>query len=347
MAQQLAPSGISAAKANAPLVADGVPFQCPGVGLQQWGSRSATAVPGARQLGIAATTFRMARFLTRRWLYNSVATVLTAATLATFGCSERVELGRLGQGSGVAGGPSVTVGDPTGLTWRADYETGDLSQWDREPEVVGNGIQVISSPVRAGGFSVRFTLRPGDDPIGLDGERAELLRSAFEEEGTESWWAWSTYFPADFVVEEGANKWTIFMHWVSTTDLYAGCRPPVALDVASDGTENLRLLVRGGVPAVSATACESPPASAFLLGKVERGRWYDFLLHIVWSASASQGLVELWLDGTQMVMPTRGATLFAGRSVYVKQGLFRSDSSATSSVIQDELRRGSGPPVGL
>jgi len=300
-------------------------------------------------LALLLQPLRMARFLKRGWLAKSAGAVLTAATLASLGCGERVELGRVSEGSGFTrgGAPSASPGDPTGLTWRADYETGDLAQWDREPQVAGDGIRIVSSPVRAGSFAVRFTLRPGDDPLGLDGERAELLRSDFEGEGTESWWAWSTYFPADFVVEEGAKKWTIFMHWVSTTDRYAGCRPPVALDVTNDGTESLRLLVRGGVPTVSATGCTSPDSSAFLLGKLQRERWHDFLLHIVWSASASQGLVELWLDGNQLVMPTRRATLYSGQSVYVKQGLFRSDSSATSSVIHDELRHGSGPPGGL
>ncbi len=278
-------------------------------------------------------------------------------------CGERVELARWehsgsagGEGGlgGSAGESPVGAGragtaafEPTGITWIADFETGDFSQWDREPQFVHDDIQIVESPVRAGRYAARFSLAPGDNPLGDDGERAELLRTGFEDEGTESWWAWSTYFPTDFAAEQGSNAWTIFAHWVSIGDPFVGCSPPLVLDVSADGKESLRLLVRGGAPKLSGSTCSAPPTKRFILATLSRERWYDFVMHVVWSADATQGEVQLWLDGREVVPLTRVATLFAGAGVYPKLGLYRSPSAVHSSLIVDELRRGSGPPEGL
>jgi hypothetical protein len=88
-----------------------------------------------------------------------------------------------------------------------------------------------------------------------------------------------------------------------------------------------------------------PTRAVFRLGAFDTGRWHDFVLHILWSSSASTGFVEVWLDGTMVVPRTMHATLWLGEHAYLRVGYARAPSTSTgvtwtSAVYQDNFRRG-------
>ena len=94
----------------------------------------------------------------------------------------------------------------------------------------------------------------------------------------------------------------------------------------------------------SACACggdtSSPIVRSYVLAPLQKGRWYDFVLHVKWSASASVGFVEMWINGNRVVPKIFTPTLYAGMTAYAKQGYYRSPHTGTTVVYQDGMRRG-------
>jgi polysaccharide lyase-like protein len=215
---------------------------------------------------------------------------------------------------------------------RLDYETGNFGQWTAVQAVAG-GARIVTSPVRQGRFAARFIVRPGDDPINATGERAEVYTPTSESEGSESWWAWSTYFPTGFRPNRNTD-WNIFTQWHQTGNR---CSPPVSFEIATySSPARLRLRVWGGR---LATNCDSTSRRTWNFATLRRNRWYNFTFHVKWSSKASVGFVQLWLNGKQVIPKRYVATLYAGMGVYIKQGFYRAHSSLTTTLYHDGLRR--------
>ena len=85
----------------------------------------------------------------------------------------------------------------------------------------------------------------------------------------------------------------------------------------------------------------SPIVRSYVLAPLQKGRWYDFVLHVKWSASASVGFVEMWINGNRVVPGIFTPTLYAGMTAYAKQGYYRSPHTGTTVVYQDGMREGS------
>jgi hypothetical protein len=213
------------------------------------------------------------------------------------------------------------------IVWSGDYETGSLSQWGGVQAVQG-GAAVTTVPVRSGAHAARFVVRPGDDPINSSGERAEVLTSTGEGAGTESWWAWSTFFGDDF--EPALNtSWNIFTQWHNSGT--AG-QANVHFEVnAATNPWTIQLRKFGGEPTTNQVV--------FPLALFERNRWFDFVFHVRWAPDLT-GFVEVWVNGAQVVPLTYTPTTYFGQSVYLKQGFYRADANVTSVVYHDGTRRG-------
>jgi polysaccharide lyase-like protein len=215
---------------------------------------------------------------------------------------------------------------------RLNYETGNFSQWAFVQAMPG-GASIIKSPVRQGRYAARFVVGPGDDPINATGERSEVYVATGEKEGTESWWAWSTYFPAGFHPNINGSM-NIFTQWHHTG---TRCPPPVTFEV--DNTRSpakLKLRAWGGrLP----TSCEPPSKRAWDFATLRRGRWYNFVFHVKWSSNRSIGFVKVWVNGRVRVPKIHTATLYEGQGVYLKQGFYRAPSSLTTTIIHDGMRR--------
>src|SRR5688500_14830349 len=83
------------------------------------------------------------------------------------------------------------------ISWRGDFETGNLSQWNLVPQATDpSRATVQTSVVRQGRYATRIEVRPGDNNVAGSGsgERTDLLISRATTqgyEGNEAYWAWS------------------------------------------------------------------------------------------------------------------------------------------------------------
>ena len=212
------------------------------------------------------------------------------------------------------------------LLWSGAFENG-ASSWTAVHAKDG-GFTIVPAPGREGKAG-RFVVRPGDVPIGTSGERAEVYVGTGESAGTESFWAWSAFFP------RGSSStldtpWNVFTQWHQTR---TGGVQPLSFEIENvRGREWIRLRVWGG-------KADSPAKRAWRLAPLVRGKWYDFAFRVRWAPDQS-GLVQVWLNREPVAFASRIPTLYYDESVYLKQGFYRQSSNLTSEVYIAETRRG-------
>ena len=198
------------------------------------------------------------------------------------------------------------------VVWKGDFETGNLSQWDREQTVSSNRLLVVGSPLREGRYALKTTVRQGDDPINASGNRNELLYLGREAAGSEYFYKWSTLFPRSF---PRSSRWQIFTQWHH--DGSSGS-PPLEFYVVDD---EMRMRVGG--------------SSGKILWRapLQREKWNDFVLHVKWSSDPRVGFVELYHGGQRVLPQTKVATQYSGQRNYLKLGLYRDASIAPEGIV--------------
>jgi hypothetical protein len=214
-----------------------------------------------------------------------------------------------------------------GILWSGSFNLG-LTQWT-DVQANDGSFTIVPAPGGRGGDAARFLVRPGDVPINASGERAEVYKETGEQEGTTSFWAWSVFFPTGSSSSPNSS-WNVFTQWHQSGP--NGVQP-LSFEITNDrNREWLRMRAWGGDP-------NNPVRRAWRLAPLVRGRWFDFALRVHWAPDHS-GLVQVWLDHRQVVPETRTPTLYAGQSVYLKQGFYREPSGVTSELYIAGTRRG-------
>jgi len=248
---------------------------------------------------------------------------------------------------------TTTPPPPSGtVLFRGDYETGNFAQW-AEPQSactgggysvsnVGNSCDsILSAPVHQGSRAAQFQISPHTSAAAT-AERAEVYASVAQTggyEGQEWYYAWSTLFPAagnPLGFWPSAANWNVFTDWHNP----GGCNSNIQLGINATGA--LPYLYFEDDNFASGN-CSSPSSMLYTnLGNLQYDRWYDFVVHVKWSRSASVGFVELWLDGVKVVPLTYRQTMadVAGASVYWKQGFYRSAFGGLNTAYHDGARRG-------
>lgn len=203
------------------------------------------------------------------------------------------------------------------VLWKGDFESGNTSQWTKEEQVNSNRLQVQAGRVREGRYALRAAVEQGDAPIRASGNRNELVYVGPEydgkvAEGAERVYSWSTLFDERY---PSVKTWQVFTQWHHTG--LTGS-PPLEFYVVG---EEMRMRV-GGAEGVE--LWKAP---------LNRGQWNDFVLRVRWSAKPSEGLVELYVNGQQVVAPVQVSTLYKGQGVYLKQGLYRNAAIRSEGVV--------------
>ena len=230
--------------------------------------------------------------------------------------------------------PTTTTTEPTPTTtpstppsWVADYETGSTSQWDGKDgnrTLASTYFKTVTSPTLQGNYAFGAYLDP-QASSGDVGQRSLLYLYPNDTasqgktqayEGADRWYHTYLYFPSDF--EPAPNtSWNWVVEWHNWPD--GPCCANVAVSVdTSGGGERLSLRSMGGgnstypIDSGSQTAYGNPAAHVdWFVGdwSLERGHWYDLLTHVKWSSDPSEGLLEWWVDGRQIVS-RQTSTLF-------------------------------------
>jgi hypothetical protein len=225
-----------------------------------------------------------------------------------------------------------------------DFETGNISQWPTKCPSP-SGIQVVTSPVRQGTYSAKFTLNSGDkDSCSWGGERSELATNKLsQKEGDEYYYAWSTYFPSDW---KPVSSWGVFTQWHTKYDL----NPAISL-IMEQPTTGIQLALCTGIQDGYASNC-NPAGRSFhtVVSSIQTGKWNDFIVHIKWS-STNTGLVEVWYRTEDQTTFSKPVSLIniptlqtkngeAGYITYIQQGLYRSATGYTQTIYHDGFRVG-------
>ena len=214
------------------------------------------------------------------------------------------------------------------VSWRGNYETGSFGQWNLGVQQLQGPATIVRDRVREGGYAARFEARPKADLTLPGGDRSEALTRTSEVAGSESWWAWSTYFDTDFNPNPD-SAWNVFTQWHHTGST-GQANVSFMVDTASSPW-NIQINAFGGD--------QDQNKQVFRLADFQRNVWYDFVFHVRW-APDNTGFVEVWVNGERVVPLTYRPTTYAGMGVYLKQGLYRGESSLTSVVYHDGMRRG-------
>ncbi|MGD9530409.1 heparin lyase I family protein [Pseudonocardia sp.] len=247
--------------------------------------------------------------------------LLAAATAATAALAAGVVA------PAAAAAPLVSSGSRT--VFVGDYDTGDFCQWNTLQSVVQNGQACgyrgdhYSARLGDGGdghrTAARYELRDGDVPNVPGGERSEVRagRAGDVHEGDERWYAFSLKFDRDFPSPTGS--YMVVMQWHPVTG-----PPPLAVEVDRSGN----LIVRNA----------NVGETSEVIGRIKRGQWVDYVLHVRFSDDPSIGFVEVAENGTTVVRrtPWRGMPT---ASNYLKEGLYRDKTDTARAVLwHDGLR---------
>jgi hypothetical protein len=229
--------------------------------------------------------------------------------------------------------PTGQAGDAR--VFSGDWETADASQWSgnhwNRHFPLRNQFEIVTDPVRQGGFAAKFTVRPGDKFGATSGERSEVFYTgADEHQGDDVWYAWSTLFPSDWSTPTG---WSIFTQWHS----YYPVSPPIAFNMKGE-----RIQVNLNTGSVDSGSASFRPVYP-ITDALERGVWNDFVVHIVWSGS--HGSLEVWhRTGSNPFekkvdvagIPTMQVQAGVPSDNYLKTGFYRNDDSSRVNVLYED-----------
>jgi hypothetical protein len=207
--------------------------------------------------------------------------------------------------------PSTTVTQPVSTSdrlWSGNFSTGNTSQWDSIQAQSLDRVQVIQQPVphENNRYAVKVTVQPADLTAG--GNRAQLVRTKLEPEGSDVYYRWSTMFASDY---PSVSNSQVFASFNNASDTGA---PPIQLRTVG---EEIQVLF-------------TPSQRIIWRGPLQRSKWLRFIVHARFSNDPAQGFVELWYDGAQVLGKTYGLTQ---ANDYLKLGLNRIGYVPRTSVV--------------
>lgn len=204
--------------------------------------------------------------------------------------------------------------------WAVEYDP-TPGHADQEPQIRFSD-QALNEPVRAGQWSVRFQLEPGDDDddstddhVGFGGARTEFSSAAtdqdFEPYGAERWYGFSVWL--EDWPEDQPREAEIVTQWHQAWDGPEGS-PPLAI-ITEDG--KWKISQRDFSDLGANNTIHTPVDQKHY----ESRRWVDWVVHVKWSATRN-GRIEIWKDGRR-VFTKSGPNTFASYGNYIKFGVYK------------------------
>jgi hypothetical protein len=234
--------------------------------------------------------------------------------------------------------------------WRADFETGNLSQWQGRftPVSLGTGtadITVVRSPVKQGNYAARVEAGTEEQTGAQQGtSRSELVRSTkvtgnkgfpvnLSSNSSELWTRWSMYIPRSTVSQLPTD----------CTLGADGCGI-IIQQQASAGNGVFELngifsLQHNMTVTYGDSDMADPAYEPFWTSRrLEPDRWYTFMIHKKYSKT-NNGFVEIYLDGVQQqlcadaacsskVSRVTGRTIHPDATIYrLQTGMYYNDNT--------------------
>jgi hypothetical protein len=237
---------------------------------------------------------------------------------------------------------------PAQITWSGNFETGDIGQFAGNPPQCftqnDSTCQAVSSPVRQGAFSGKFTTNATDRPPTT--QRAMVFGyPPGEQDGSESYYAMAMMFPTGFTTP----SWMDFMDFGHRDHELRGCVMAELVASYDDAPPAHQIFLHLCTGVIGSTLAHR---QFKIQDGLNIGQWNEYVLHIRWRHD-SAGLFEIWRR-VQGESVWRKALTFNGPTTYYdpswsapvvlgfEYGMYRSgDLGGPQSIYHDGLVRGS------
>ncbi|MDQ1280366.1 MAG: hypothetical protein QG670_1629, partial [Thermoproteota archaeon] len=187
--------------------------------------------------------------------------------------------------------------DPSDTLFEDGYESGSLSAWNGSSITSGETVSVSTSVVQNGVYSGRFSSNGGG---GYEKAYASKTVSASSELYARSYF----YVSQSGIVDVNDRFFFLIFSSGSNNLAYAGIRQ------TSSGIRWC-LTTRSGTGYVDIYSSSSSAPTT--------GRWYNVELY--WQKDSTNGLVEMWVDGTRVCVSTGTNTAAYGDANQLKAGI--------------------------
>lgn len=232
--------------------------------------------------------------------------------------------------------PSQPAANPADRIFTEDFEAGNLSQWSNQS--CPTGVTIVSSPVRKGTKSAKFTVADGDTKskcsnVPTDDPRAQLVSDGLFKENDDYYIGFSVFFPTDFPTPTD---------WFQIAEIYGppfGGSPSMGIDMVGN---------RIGLARDETHGYDTPWV---MTRDVAKGTaWEDIILHIKFSPNPTVGFVEIWHNGVKQTFKDGSQKLFYAtlanginwspggtNSIFINQYRSRDSKLGTVTIYHDEV----------
>ena len=205
------------------------------------------------------------------------------------------------------------------VRFKADFETGDLSQWlstgISSQNATSRNVQVVTDIVQEGKYAAKFTIHE-DDVFNHQQLRVQVGGPKVEvQEGSDTFMSFYLYMAESPKVRDN------FFYW-------EGQPPPSYRNVMTwwvEPTSEGRTVIKYGTGNLGRDGVHWE-------ADFEIGKWHQLAMHIHWSEDAQKGNVKLWFDKLPVLdkqLKTKGP-----ETVYFCQpGIHRTPHSAPVDTI--------------
>jgi hypothetical protein len=196
------------------------------------------------------------------------------------------------------------------VIFKADFETGDLSQWSntgtRSQNATPRNVQVVTDIVQEGKYAGKFTIHE-DDVFNAQQLRVQVGGPKVTvEEGSDTYMSFYMY------MAEAPKDRDNFFYWEGTP-------PPKYDNVMTwwvQPEEGGRTVIKYGTGNLGRNGTHWE--ADFTIGK-----WHQLAMHIHWSEDKDQGNTRLWLDGV-LVLDKKLKTKGPEAVYFCQPGIHRS-----------------------
>jgi hypothetical protein len=210
---------------------------------------------------------------------------------------------------------------PTPLLFNEDMEDSNISNMYG---IEANSYSFTSNAYFRGNLSLKLNLKPTDPEI-HGGTRAEINPYSVAPE-RDMWYSFAALFPPDYnneVSKESICQW----HSFPDTNLGENWRSPATMMYVSNG----RLYLSIDYNELASSNLNDTPNRVHLdLGLLPKNQWVEFVFHIKHS-HLSDGIVELWMNGTKKVTHLGGNSWNDAQLPYWKLGIYKWDWNGTAT----------------
>ena len=146
-----------------------------------------------------------------------------------------------------------------------------------------HSFQIVSDPQKSSNKVGKFELRYNDSDV----KGSKRVEVGFRESLREGWYSYSIFFPTSGFARDEYPE--IISQWHQE----GGGSPPTMVQIENDNLY-FRAINRSDTKDNSDKVYTN-----YNLGKIERGKWHEFVFHIVHSPN-SDGLIEIWKNKSKI-----------------------------------------------